>query len=117
VIRHEKTGKHQTVHVDRLARCHTPTPAATPVHIDTPLTTTCSTQPCSARIEQTTTRHTAQNSETPPFSQENQDPEAQDPYTQYTPSFDDLITPAHTTHKLRRSVRKRNPPSYLANYV
>jgi len=36
VIRHEKTGKHQTVHVDRLAPCHTPTPTATPVHTDTP---------------------------------------------------------------------------------
>ena len=117
VIRHEKTGKQQTVHVDRLAPCHTPTPTATLVHTDTPLTTTCSTQPCSARIEQTTTTHTAQNFDTPPFSQENRDSEAQDPYTQYTPSFDDLITPAHTTHKLRRSVRKRHPPSYLANDV
>ena len=85
MIRHEKTGKHQTVHVDRLAPCHTPTPTATPVHTDTPLTTTCSTQPCSARIEQTTTTHTAQNFDTPPFSQGNQDSEAQYPYTQYTP--------------------------------
>jgi len=68
-------------------------------------------------IERATTTHPTQNFDTPPLSQENQDSEAQDPYTQYTPSFDDAVTPAHTTPKLRRSVRKRTPPSYLANYV
>jgi len=119
VIRHEKTGIHQTVHVDRLAPCHTPTPTITPVHTDTPLTTANSTQPCFAHAERatTTTTHTAQMFDTPPFSQENQDSQTQDPYTQYTPSFEDLVTPAHTTPKLHRSIRKRNPPSYLASYV
>jgi len=96
VVIRQKTGKHQTVHVDILAPSQTPTPSITPAHTDTPFNTAHSSHTYSAHTEQTTTTHKPQTFDTPPSSQDNQDSEAQDPYSQYTPSTRSLQQ--HTPH-------------------